>query len=136
MAIIELHTHTHTHVDVSSVLPVADYGSLIWYPIVTHGMKQVLLQVQRIAAQAVIKGFRTVALSMAEVEAGLVPLERKLRKRRFSEEYIYFHSRMRTPHYGAAAATFYSLIQWKVPSLNSGIHLERARTERAREILI
>lgn len=64
----------------SAVLPVADYASPVWYPIATHDMKQLLLQSQRIAAQAVIRGFRTVALSVAEVEAGLLPMEQRLRK--------------------------------------------------------
>jgi hypothetical protein len=53
------------------VLPVADYASPVWYP---------LLQSQRITAQAVIRGFRTVALSVAEVEVGLLPMEQRLRK--------------------------------------------------------
>jgi hypothetical protein len=66
----------------SAVLPVADYASLIWYPIATQDMKWLLQQPQRITAQAVIRGFRTVALSVAEVEAGLVPLEQRLRKQR------------------------------------------------------
>ena len=59
----------------SSVLPVADYASPIWYPLATQELMQLLQQAQRIAAQAVIRGFRTVALSIAEVEAGLLPLE-------------------------------------------------------------
>ena len=54
------------------------YASPIWYPIVTHDMKQLLLQVQRTTAEAVVKGFRTVALSVAEVEAGLLPFEQRL----------------------------------------------------------
>jgi ribonuclease HI len=64
----------------SAVLPVADYASPIWSPIATHDMKQLLQQSQRITAQAVIRGFRTVALSVAELEAGLLPLEQRLRK--------------------------------------------------------
>ena len=62
----------------SAVLPVADYASPIWYPIATHDMKQLLLQAQQITAQAIIRGFRTVALSVAELEAGLLPLEQRL----------------------------------------------------------
>ena len=65
----------------SAALPVADYASPVWYPIATHEMKQLLLQSQRITAQAVIRGFRTVALSVAEVEAGLLPMEQRLQKR-------------------------------------------------------
>jgi hypothetical protein len=64
----------------SAVLPVVDYASPIWYPIATCDMKQLLLQAQRITAQAVIGGFRTVALSIAEVQSGLLPLEQRLRK--------------------------------------------------------
>jgi hypothetical protein len=41
-------------------------------------MKQLLLQAQRITAQAIIRGFHTVALSVAELEAGLLPLEQRL----------------------------------------------------------
>ena len=62
----------------SAVLPIADYASPIWYPIATYDMKQLLQQVQRVTAQAIIRGFRTVALSIAEVEAGLLPLEQRL----------------------------------------------------------
>ena len=43
-------------------------------------MKQLLLQAQRITAQAVIGGFRTVALSIAEVQSGLLLLEQRLCK--------------------------------------------------------
>ncbi|KAH7337365.1 hypothetical protein BKA66DRAFT_479856 [Pyrenochaeta sp. MPI-SDFR-AT-0127] len=64
----------------SAVQPMADYASPIWYPLVTQEMMQLLWQSQRIAAQAVIRGFRTVALSIAEVEAGLVPLEQRLHR--------------------------------------------------------
>lgn len=39
---------------------------------------QLLGQAQRITAQAVVRGFRTVARSIAEVEAGIVPLEQRL----------------------------------------------------------
>lgn len=63
----------------SAVLPVADYASPVWYPIATHEMKQLLMQAQRITAQAVIRAFRTVAGAIAEVEAGLVPMEQRLR---------------------------------------------------------
>jgi hypothetical protein len=62
----------------SAVLPVADYASPIWYPIATGDMKQLLLQAQRVTAQAIIRGFCTVALSIAELEAGLLPLEQRL----------------------------------------------------------
>lgn len=63
----------------SAVLPVADYASPIWYPIATHYMKKLLLQAQRVTAQVIIRGFQTVALSIAEVEAGLLPQEQRLR---------------------------------------------------------
>ena len=62
----------------SVVLPVADYTSPIWSPIATYDMKQLLKQSQWITAQVVIRGFRTVALSIAEIEAGLIPLEQRL----------------------------------------------------------
>ena len=63
----------------SLVLPVADYASPIWYLLATQELRQLLQQVQRITAQAIIRGFRTVALPIAEVEAGLLPLEQRLR---------------------------------------------------------
>jgi hypothetical protein len=62
----------------STILPIADYASPIWYSIATHNMKQLLLQAQRITAQAIIRGFRTVALSVAKLEGGLLPLEQRL----------------------------------------------------------
>ena len=60
------------------VLPVADYASPIWYPVVTYDMSQLLKQSQWITAQAVIRGFCTVALLIVEIEAGLLPLEQRL----------------------------------------------------------
>ncbi|KAF9728465.1 zinc knuckle [Paraphaeosphaeria minitans] len=63
----------------SAVLPVGDYASPVWYPIATHEMKQLFMQAQRIMVQAVIRAFRTVAGAIAEVEAGLVPMEQRLR---------------------------------------------------------
>jgi ribonuclease HI len=42
-------------------------------------MKQLLMQAQRITAQTIIKAFRTVAGAIAEVEAGLIPMEQRLR---------------------------------------------------------
>jgi hypothetical protein len=48
-------------------------------PLVTHELMQLLQQAQRIAAQAVIRGFWTVAFSIVEVESSLIPLEQRLR---------------------------------------------------------
>ena len=59
----------------SSVLLVADYALLF----TAQELIQLLQQAQRITAQAIIRGFRAVALPIAEVEAGLLPLEQKLR---------------------------------------------------------
>jgi hypothetical protein len=63
----------------SSVLPVVDYASPIWYQLVMQELIQLLQQAQRITAQAVIRGFCTISLVIAEVEAGLLPLEQRLR---------------------------------------------------------
>jgi hypothetical protein len=63
----------------SSVLPVADYASPIWFPVVTQDTMQLPQQSQRIAAQAVIRAFRTVSLAITQVEADLVPFEQRLR---------------------------------------------------------
>lgn len=60
------------------MLLVAEYASPVWYPIDTHEMKQLLIQAQRITAQAIIRAFHTVAGATAEVEAGLIPMEQRL----------------------------------------------------------
>lgn len=57
----------------STVAPVVDYASVIWSPGLPKSTSKKLDQVQKIGAQAIIGGFRTVALSIAEAEAGLQP---------------------------------------------------------------
>jgi hypothetical protein len=49
------------------------------YLITTHDIKQ--LQVQQITAQAVIRGFRIVALLVADVEADLLAIDQTVRNR-------------------------------------------------------
>lgn len=55
----------------STVAPVIDYASVIWSPGTAKSALKKLNQIQRIGAQAVTGGFRTFALRVAEVEAGL-----------------------------------------------------------------
>lgn len=67
----------------SMVVPVVDYASVIWSPGTAKSALKKLDQIQRIGAQAVTGGFRTVALQAAEAEAGLqsVPLCHYLQQR-------------------------------------------------------
>ena len=67
----------------STVVPVIDYASVIWSPGTAKSSLKKLDQIQRIGAQAVTGGFRTVALQVAEAEAGLqsVPLRHYLQQR-------------------------------------------------------
>lgn len=58
----------------STVAPVVDYASPIWAPSATQSSLCTLDTVQRIGAQAVIGGFRTVARCVAESEAGIEPV--------------------------------------------------------------
>jgi hypothetical protein len=44
-------------------------------------MKQLLMQAQQITAQAIIRAFRTVAGAIAEVETGLIPVEKRQHNR-------------------------------------------------------
>lgn len=55
----------------SKVAQVVDYASVIWAPNTTKSALTRLDAIQRIAAQAIIGGFRTVTLHTAELEANL-----------------------------------------------------------------
>ena len=58
----------------SRVGRVVDYASVIWSPELAKSTLKKLDQVQRLGAQAMTGGFRTVALQVAEAEAGLRPI--------------------------------------------------------------
>lgn len=60
------------------VWPVADYASPVWYPRAASSLVTLLEGMQRTSAQAVICSFRTVALPIAEAEAGVKPLRQRL----------------------------------------------------------
>ncbi len=55
----------------STVAPFVDYASVIWAPNATKSALSRLDAIQKIAAPAIIEGFRTVALHTAESEANL-----------------------------------------------------------------
>ena len=57
----------------AKIVPVIDYASPIWSPGLSMALVHQLNVPQRIAGQAVIGAFRTVALVIAEAEAGLEP---------------------------------------------------------------
>ena len=60
------------------VWPVADYASPVWYPRGANSLIKLLTTVQRTSVQAVICSFRTVALPIAEAEAGVKQLRQRL----------------------------------------------------------
>ncbi|KAK6222522.1 hypothetical protein QIS74_04224 [Colletotrichum tabaci] len=65
----------------SAVAPVMDYASNIWRYSCGTTLIQQLNRVQRIASQAIIGTLRTVALAVAEAEAGIFPLQQRLTRR-------------------------------------------------------
>ena len=58
----------------ATVAPVVDYASFVWSTRLTNAMTNLLLPIQRIAAQAIVGTFRTAALPVAEAEAAIEPL--------------------------------------------------------------
>ena len=63
---------------IATVTPVLDYGSPVWYPLITNRNLGKLEQAQSIGVKAVIGMFHTVALSIAEAEAGVEPIPIRL----------------------------------------------------------
>jgi ribonuclease HI len=59
----------------ATVAPVVDYASFVWSTRLTNAMTNLLLPIQRLAAQAIVGTFRTVALPVAEAEAAIEPLQ-------------------------------------------------------------
>jgi ribonuclease HI len=62
----------------ATVSPVVDYASPVWSTTLNQNSHQMLNQVQRIGAQAIVGAFRTVALERVEMEASLVPTKQRL----------------------------------------------------------
>ena len=62
----------------ATVAPVMDYASAVWYLGVPDKTIKLLEQAQRVGAQATTYCFRTVALPIAEAEAGIVSLRQRL----------------------------------------------------------
>jgi ribonuclease HI len=62
----------------ATVAPVMDYASPIWYLAVSDKTLATLERAQRVAAQAIIGGFRTMGLNAAVMEAGIVTTRQRL----------------------------------------------------------
>ena len=60
---------------ITMVAPVVDYASVVWSICPSAKIVAAPEQIQRLGARAVIAGFRTVSLSIAEAEAALAPLK-------------------------------------------------------------
>jgi len=58
--------------------PVMDYASPVWYLAVSNKTLSVLHRAQRVAAQAIVGGFRTLGLDVAVLEAGIPSLQQRL----------------------------------------------------------
>ena len=64
------------------VTPIIDYASPIWSPTATERIQRLFQPIQRVAAQAIIGAFRTVALPIAEVEASIIPAQVRFKEQR------------------------------------------------------
>ena len=64
----------------TTVVPTVDYASFIWSSHQTSSMIRILQPIQRMAAQAIVGTFRTVALPIAEAEAAIEPLQTRWRR--------------------------------------------------------
>lgn len=62
----------------ATVAPTMDYASHVWYLAVPDIRLSMLERAQRIAAQAIVGGFRTMGLSVAVIEAGIATLRQRL----------------------------------------------------------
>jgi len=59
----------------SVVLPTIDYASAVWFPGTSGKTIAMLTSTQRTAAQAIIHGFKTVSLEIAETEAAMLAVK-------------------------------------------------------------
>jgi len=80
-----LRPNTARQLYVATVAPVVDYASPVWSMGLPARMAGIAEQVQRIGAIAIIAGFKTVALPIAEAEASLMPTTQRWtsQRRRF-----------------------------------------------------
>ena len=62
----------------ATVAPVMDYASPVWYLASPNKTLKLMERAQRVAAQAIIGGFRTMAMAVAEVEAGIPSIRQRL----------------------------------------------------------
>jgi ribonuclease HI len=62
----------------ATVAPVMDYASPVWYLAVSNKTLATLHRAQRVAAQAIVGGFRTMGLDVAVLEAGIPSLQQRL----------------------------------------------------------
>ena len=62
----------------ATVAPVMDYALPVWYLAVSNKTLSVLHRAQRVAAQAIVGGFRTLGLDVAVLEAGIPSLQQRL----------------------------------------------------------
>ena len=76
--------------------PVIDYASVIWAPNATKSAISKLDAIQKIAAQAIIGGFRTVAFHTAESEASLQSVQERFHRHEL-RTWIKLHSK--PPHH-------------------------------------
>jgi hypothetical protein len=69
-----LRPNTARQLYTSMVTPVVDYASVVWSTQPSVRMVTAAEQIQRLGATAVIAGFRTISLVVAEAEAALTPV--------------------------------------------------------------
>ena len=62
----------------TTVAPVMDYASAVWFPLLSEKRLQLLFPAQRLASQAVTCSFKSVSLVVAEAEASILPIRRRL----------------------------------------------------------
>jgi ribonuclease HI len=72
-----LQPNTTRQLFIAAVAPTVDYASFVWSARANEGTRKLLEPIQRIAAQAIVGTFRTVALGIAQAEAGIEPLWRR-----------------------------------------------------------
>ena len=61
----------------ATVAPTVDYASFVWSAATNGGTRKLFEPIQRIAAQAIVGTFRTVALCVAQAEAGIEPFNQR-----------------------------------------------------------
>ena len=64
----------------ATVVPRVDYASFVWSPRANGKARKLLEPIQRIASQAILGLFRTVALCIAQAEASIEPLQQRWRR--------------------------------------------------------